>query len=491
MVGTKTEMERLLKHATEISGVEYDISSLNDIFQAIHVIQEELGITGTTAIEAEGTISGSVNAMKASWDNFLNGSGTFDQFVESAKIAFNNILKASKKIIPRIMQEVINALPKQLVKTIKTLLPVLIALGTALGVIWGYFKAVAIIKAVQTAFATLNAVMAANPIVLIVAAIAGLVAAFIYLWNNCEAFRNFWVELWNSIQQIVVMAVEWIKNTWQNFVLFIENIVKPIENFFTELWDTVKTGAETAWNKVKEIWNVVADWFSDTIINPINNFFDNMWNRLKNGASNAWAGIKNAFSHVTSWFRDTFTEAWTNVKNVFSTGGKIFTGITEGITATFKKVVQAIINGINKVIKKPFDSINGVIRKIKGVSIMGAKPFDGLSTIQIPQIPSIMEWGGILKRGQVGLLEGKGDEAVVPLHQNRKWIKAVAEEMQRAIVMENGAINANASIKSNNNLNNVINARFAVDGSLVVDGQRLGRIVAPYTMQTIRAGGGR
>ena len=122
---------------------------------------------------------------------------------------------------------------------------------------------------------------------------------------------------------------------------------------------------------------------------------------------------------------------------------------------------------------------------------MGAKPFDGLSTIQIPQIPSIMEWGGILKRGQVGLLEGKGDEAVVPLHQNRKWIKAVAEEMQRAIVMENGAINANASIKSNNNLNNVINARFAVDGSLVVDGQRLGRIVAPYTMQTIRAGGGR
>ena len=316
MVGTKTEMERLLKDATDISGVEYDISSLNDIFQAIHVIQEELGITGTTAKEAEGTISGSVNAMKASWDNFLNGSGTFDQFVESAKIAFNNILKASKKIIPRIMQEVINALPKQLVKTIKTLLPVLIALGTALGVIWGYFKAVAIIKAVQTAFATLNAVMAANPIVLIVAAIAGLVAAFIYLWNNCEAFRNFWVELWNSIQQIVVMAVEWIKNTWQNFVLFIENIVKPIENFFTELWDTVKTGAETAWNKVKEIWNVVADWFSDTIINPINNFFDNMWNRLKNGASNAWTGIKNAFSHVTSWFRDTFTEAWTNVKNV-------------------------------------------------------------------------------------------------------------------------------------------------------------------------------
>ena len=160
--GTKTEMERLLADAEKISGVKYDISNLNDIFQAIHVIQSELGITGTTAKEAEETISGSVASMKAAWDNFLNGSGTFDQLVDTAKIAFDNIAKAAAEILPRIASEVIDALPEELVKTLEIMMPILVALGSAFAVIWGYFKAVAIIKAVSAAFATLNMIMATN-----------------------------------------------------------------------------------------------------------------------------------------------------------------------------------------------------------------------------------------------------------------------------------------------------------------------------------------
>lgn len=130
--GTKNEMERLLKDAQKITGVKYDISNLNDVFQAIHVIQGELGITGTTAKEAEETISGSVSSMKAAWDNFLNGSGTFDQFVESAKIALENIAKAVAQLLPRMAGEIINALPKELITTVKVITPILITLGTAL-----------------------------------------------------------------------------------------------------------------------------------------------------------------------------------------------------------------------------------------------------------------------------------------------------------------------------------------------------------------------
>lgn len=69
--GTKKEMERLLADATKISGVKYDISNLNDVYQAIHVIQENLGITGTTALEAATTIQGSAAMMKAAWQNML------------------------------------------------------------------------------------------------------------------------------------------------------------------------------------------------------------------------------------------------------------------------------------------------------------------------------------------------------------------------------------------------------------------------------------
>lgn len=511
MAGTKTEMERLLAKATEITGVKYDISNLNDVFQAIHVIQGELGITGTTAKEAEETISGSVNAMKASWDNFLNGSGTFDQFVESAKTAFNNIFKAAKKIIPRIMKEVIDALPTQLVKTLKVLTPILIAVGTALGVIWGYLKAVSIIKAVQKAFATLNVIMAANPIVLIIAAIAALVAAFIYLWKNCEAFRDFWIGLWENLRNIVSKVVDFFKNNWQGILLFlvnpfaggfkllydncevfrnfINNIISQIKQFFIDLWENIKNGAQTAWNKVKEAWNTVSGWFYGKIISPINNFFDGMWNRLRNGASNAVNGIKNVIGSVWDSIRSKTQNIWNGIKDT----------ISNTITAA-KDTVSNAINTIKDIARKIFDGIKPKLNlSIPKVTVSGGEaPFGIAGKGKLPSFH--VNWnasGGVFEeptifatsKGFQGVGE-KGAEAIVPLHQNKKWIKAVAEDMRRAIIMENGIISSNASIKANNSLNNTINAKFDIDGSVELDGKRVGRVIAPYTMQTIKVGGG-
>ena len=117
--------------------------------------------------------------------------------------------------------------------------------------------------------------------------------------------------------------------------------------------------------------------------------------------------------------------AWQAVKNVFSTGGKVFDGIKDGIVKAFKTVVNAIIRGINKVIKVPFDGINWALGKIKSIEIVGIKPFNWISTINTPQIPEL-EKGGVLKKGQVGLLEGKGDEAVVPL-EKRPFLSAYSQ----------------------------------------------------------------
>lgn len=104
--GTKTEMERLLADAEKISGVKYDISNLSDVYQAIHVIQGELGITGTTAKEAATTIEGSMNAAKASFDNFLNGSGTAEEFAESVVTAAHNVVKNLEEIVPRLAKTI-------------------------------------------------------------------------------------------------------------------------------------------------------------------------------------------------------------------------------------------------------------------------------------------------------------------------------------------------------------------------------------------------
>ena len=89
--GTKTEMERLLADASKLSGVKYDISNLNDVYEAIHVIQGELGITGTTALEASETIEGSMNAAKAAYDNFLNGTITGEEFAATLATAAENV----------------------------------------------------------------------------------------------------------------------------------------------------------------------------------------------------------------------------------------------------------------------------------------------------------------------------------------------------------------------------------------------------------------
>lgn len=110
--GTKTEMERLLADAQKITGVKYDINNLSDVYNAIHVIQGELGITGTTAKEATETLEGSFKMLKASWANFLSGSGNLNQVVESVRYVAENILRIVSEAIPDIMDGITEALPQ-------------------------------------------------------------------------------------------------------------------------------------------------------------------------------------------------------------------------------------------------------------------------------------------------------------------------------------------------------------------------------------------
>lgn len=124
--GTKAEMERLLADAEAISGVHYDVSSYADVVEALHVIQTEMGITGTTAAEAEKTISGSVDMVKASWSNLVTGIADenanldklIDNFVES-------MISAGENIIPRV-ESILEGLSKLIVEAADKLLPVVV-----------------------------------------------------------------------------------------------------------------------------------------------------------------------------------------------------------------------------------------------------------------------------------------------------------------------------------------------------------------------------
>lgn len=135
--GTKEEMQRLLQEASKISGIKYDISNFNDIIEAIHVIQTEMGITGTTAKEAATTIEGSLNMTKAAWTNLLTGmaddNANFDtlinNLVDSASAFGDNILprieiaiKGIGKLVEQLLPPIVSRLPQLITDILPSLL---------------------------------------------------------------------------------------------------------------------------------------------------------------------------------------------------------------------------------------------------------------------------------------------------------------------------------------------------------------------------------
>lgn len=455
--GTKEEMQRLLDDASKLSGVEYDISSYADIVDAIHVVQDEMGITGTTAKEASTTIEGSLSSMKGAWQNLLTGLADGDadmdslvsNFVEQFKTALGNIMPRIKQIISGIMPALSELIPmitpiitemlpyliqgateliKGLIKELPNLLSSLvdaipdilsallgdtnpelldallgafewirdnadiIAAGLT-GIATGFaaFKAVVFVQKAVKSFKAfkaaqegatlaqwlLNSALLANPIALVVAAVAGLVAAFVVLWKKCEGFRNFWKGLWEGIKSASKAVADWFVVAWGN----------------------------------------------------VSQFFSDMWSGLIEKARGAWEGIKSVFSKVADFFGNIFSKAWERVKAVFSVGGKIFDGIKDGIVTAFKTVVNAIIKGLNKVVKIPFEGLNKVLEKIHGIEILDIKPFNWLKwRAPIPEIPMLAK-GGVVRGATNAIIGEDGAEAIVPLEKNKQWIKKVADEL--------------------------------------------------------------
>ncbi|MGT2755369.1 hypothetical protein [Streptococcus ovis] len=141
--GTKEEMERLLADAEKISGIKYDISSFADVTEAIHVMQEKMGIAETTSREASSTISGSIGMVKAAWENFLAGMSDPDQdfsalvgnLTDSIKIMLDNIIPRIVQTLPRLisgLSSVIQTLAGYLPGILSQLLPALTSGATAL-----------------------------------------------------------------------------------------------------------------------------------------------------------------------------------------------------------------------------------------------------------------------------------------------------------------------------------------------------------------------
>lgn len=241
---------------------------------------------------------------------------------------------------------------------------------------------------------------------------------------------------------------------------YVKEVFSPenVQQFFADVWNNIQEAFsgvseffQDLWYEITEIFSPVGEWFG--------NLFNDAWDNIQQAFANVggffqgiWNNIKNAFSGVANWFSNTFKAAWEGVKAVFSAGGRIFNGIKDGILNGFKVVVNGIIDGINTVVAVPFNGINTALRNIRGVEIAGFKPFDWIQEISVPQIPRLAE-GGVLKRGQIALLEGEGAEAVIPLEKNTEWIDMIASRLNKKSEPQNIYYNVNVEV-ANMNANN-------------------------------------
>ncbi|MBE6683475.1 MAG: hypothetical protein E7595_04895 [Ruminococcaceae bacterium] len=244
----------------------------------------------------------------------------------------------------------------------------------------------------------------------------------------------------------IIKAVWGIVSEWFN-----ENIITPVANFFSTMWTNISTWAINAWNGIKSVFSTIGNWINTNIIQPVGNFFSNLWNGFLEKAKIAWEGVKSVFSKVATFFKDTFQKAWQGIVNVFSVAGEIFVKIKDGIVTAFKFVVNGIIKGLNSVISVPFNGINAALNWIKGIEIVGIKPFEGLTTINIPQIPLLAE-GGFPATGQMFIAREAGPEMVGTIGNK----SAVANNEQIIAGISEGVADANseqnALLREQNNL---------------------------------------
>lgn len=292
---------------------------------------------------------------------------------------------------------------------------------------------VGIIQGITAAQAALNAVMSANPIGIIITLIAALVAVFIYLWNNCEEFRNFWIGLWDGIKSAFSAVWDAIVNF---FTVTIPDAWNSVVDFFWQGYYTWQSIWQSIGDFFSGIWDGIVSFFTETIPNAWNSLVDFCWQGYY-AWQEVWQNVGDFFSGIwdgiVGFFTETIPNAWNGLMDIFNKIGSWWSGIWNGVRDTFSNVFNSLVNIAKQPINAIIGLINGIIDGLNWmigglnqlsfdipdwVPLLGGKKF-GINIPTIGKIPYLAS-GGVLSQGSavVGeagpeLLTMMGTKAVV------------------------------------------------------------------------------
>lgn len=464
--GTKTEMERLLKDAQKLTGVKYDINNLSDVYTAIHVIQEELGVTGTTAKEASSTLQGSFASMKASWNNFLSGSGDLSQVVDTATDVVKNVVRIVNDAIPSIIENITKALPELLKLGQELLNNIIVGIITYLPSLME--SAGNILNSLIQGIINILPQLIPVTLQVIQTFITGLLS---YLPQILQAGITMLTQLVLGIAQmlptLIPMAIECVftlvETLLDNIDLLIDAAIELIMGLADGLIQALPILIEKA--------PVIIQKLLDALIRNAPKIEKAAWElkvKLVNGIINCLPSLSEAALQINETI-------WNVVKTL--PGKALQWG---------KDMIQGFINGIKSMLGNlgsAAQNVGGKIREFLHFSRPDKGPLRNYET-----------WMPDMVDGLVKTLNASSPE----LYNASKFLSEkiangldvsnIYDKMRSAVNFETTRLSTNLSTTANVNKKLNVNLNREVS-DVLLDGRKVGQLITPYVSKTIRSGG--
>ena len=414
--GTKSELERLLSDAEEFSAAQgevrdFSVDSYSDIVEAIHIVQDEMGITGTTAAEAATTIEGSVNMAKAAWDNWLAGlgnedadmGGLTDQLVQSVAVAGENIIPRVGEIMTTLGQTVAEYAPDVGLHLRDALISVLpedvqgpmsdafAGIDDVVGKLESVFNdnlkpaadaADSVFSAISSGVQTFG--NAVNDLVL--PAIDQLSPAFNDFFGAIQTAQPLLELIANIIGVVLATAISVAINLFTAIIEIVTSVITGFTQLYENISGFVTSVVQFFTVDLPNAINMLAQWFAQLpgniaaflsmVITNVVAWVANMASNAVSAGSQFISGIAGFLSalpgNIASWLSNAVSTVvgWVSefASNATSAASQFTTNLVDGLKSIPEKVksigsdiIQGMVNGVTSAADSLIDSVKGAV----------------------------------------------------------------------------------------------------------------------------------